>query len=106
MILRSSVSYISKMVVGGGRQVLPAEWVSETYVPRIDAGFRMKMEYGLHWWLPGYLQEGTELPSRMAQGNGGQTLLLFPSHNLLVVTMAGYYNDVCQDADPAAQTDT
>jgi CubicO group peptidase (beta-lactamase class C family) len=77
-----------------GKQVLPAEWVSATYVPRIDTGFRMKMEYGLHWWLPGYLREGIELPSRMAQGNGGQTLLLFPSHNLLVVTMAGYYNDV------------
>jgi hypothetical protein len=41
----------------------------------------------------------------MAQGNGGQTLLLFPEHELLVVTMAGYYNDIanmilftCSDA--------
>jgi CubicO group peptidase (beta-lactamase class C family) len=79
-----------------GKQVLPAEWVSATYVPRIDTRFRMKMEYGLHWWLPGYLQEGSDLPARMAQGNGGQTLLLFPSHKLMVVTMAGYYNDVAK----------
>jgi hypothetical protein len=32
------------------------------------------------------------LRAAMAQGNGGQCLLLFPEHDLLIVTQAGYYN--------------
>ena len=32
-----------------GAQVVPADWVKNTFQPRIDTGFPMKMDYGLHW---------------------------------------------------------
>ncbi|MGI9308916.1 MAG: serine hydrolase domain-containing protein [Gammaproteobacteria bacterium] len=77
-----------------GRQLVPADWVAASVASHIDTGFPIKMYYGLHWLLPGYESAGESLAAWMVQGNGGQTLILFPEHELMVVTMAGYYNDV------------
>jgi hypothetical protein len=52
----------------------------------------IKYDYGLHWFLLGYQSRGQALKTAMAQGNGGQCLLLFPEYDLLIVTQAGYYN--------------
>ena len=79
-----------------GQSVLPDGWVSSTFQPRIDTLFPMKIEYGLNRWLPAYEQGGNSLQTAMAQGNGGQSLILFPDHDLMVVTLAGYYNDVAK----------
>ena len=79
-----------------GKRILPPGWVESTFTSRISTGFPTKIGYGLHWWLPVYAQPDGEIQTAMAQGNGGQTLLLFPDYDLLIVTLAGYYNQVTE----------
>jgi CubicO group peptidase (beta-lactamase class C family) len=76
-----------------GRSVLPVTWVAASFEPRVTTSMPIKYDYGLHWFLPGYQSRGQALKTAMAQGNGGQCLLIFPEHRLLIVTQAGYYND-------------
>jgi CubicO group peptidase (beta-lactamase class C family) len=76
--------------------ILPDGWVGSTFTPQIDTGFSVTIDYGLHWWLPAYVAEGQPISAAMATGNGGQTLLLFPEHDLLIVILAGYYNQIVE----------
>lgn len=75
-----------------GKSVVPASWVEQSYRPWIDADLPVKFDYSLHWWIPGYERAGEPIQVLMAQGNGGQYLVLFPQYELLIVTLGGYYN--------------
>ncbi len=75
-----------------GQQVLPVTWVEATFTPHVQTPLPVKYAYGLHWFLPGYVQDGRPLKAALASGNGGQSLFLMPEHDLTVVTFAGYYN--------------
>lgn len=84
---------IGQLVVNRGRwhgqQVVPADWLEASFHPRarIDDG----LDYGYHWWL-GPLKGGRE---RWVAGfgNGGQRLFCAASYDLVLVVMAGNYND-------------
>ncbi|MFH1851227.1 MAG: serine hydrolase [Candidatus Neomarinimicrobiota bacterium] len=74
-----------------GRQIVPQEWVtaSLTNTWSVDTpqwGVLENYNYGLLWWL-GEIN-GYEL--YMALGHGGQTILIFPELQLVVVTTADY----------------
>ena len=67
-----------------GQRLLTSDWVKESLTPRIDAGEGFK--YGYQWWL---LPHGE--PSQLAflgRGMGGQRLMIFPEHDLIVVSTA------------------
>ena len=75
-----------------GEALVPESWVTQSYKPQVDAGLPTKFDYSFHWWIPGYERGDKPVQVLMAQGNGGQYLILFPEYDLLIVTFGGYYN--------------
>lgn len=73
-----------------GRQIVPAEWVTESLRPRIATG--EGIDYGYQWWVGSAEWRGRRLAWGAAFGNGGQRLFLVPDLDLAVVTTAGAYN--------------
>jgi CubicO group peptidase (beta-lactamase class C family) len=88
---------IGQLVLNNGRwgdkQVVPAQWLKQAHTPHAVVqparGEEPKIDYGYQWWL---VNHGTEQPWTVARGNGGQTIFVVPSLNLVVATMAGNYN--------------
>lgn len=71
-----------------GRQIVPAEWLATSFAPQADAADRLR--YGYLWWLAGW----GDPPAWVAGfGNGGQRLTVQPGIDLVLVVMAGNYND-------------
>lgn len=80
-----------------GRQVLPAGWVEESTRRHIAVTDAVS-EYGEHgygylWWHDRFHTPGGELEVHSAMGNGQQRLFVVPSLDLVVVHVAGRYND-------------
>jgi len=71
-----------------GSQLVPAEWLDQSFTPRVQAGDHF--DYGYQWWL-GKLRHNDQ-PWIGAFGNGGQRLFIVPSLELVVVITAGNYN--------------
>ncbi len=82
----------------GDSQLVPAEWLVQSFAPRIRAN--QDIEYGYHWWL-GKLKANGQ-PWIGAFGNGGQRLFIIPSVRLVVVITAGNYNKPDQWKLPVA----
>jgi CubicO group peptidase (beta-lactamase class C family) len=63
-----------------GEQIIPHEWVMISTAPHKEApGI---WDYGYHWWThPQY-------PNYAAIGLGGQTVMVFPARNLVIVFTA------------------
>jgi CubicO group peptidase (beta-lactamase class C family) len=89
---------IGQMILDGGRfgeqQIVPAGWLEESFKPAVKISDRR--QYGYHWYLGNAPYMGTE-GRRFARwigamGNGGQRLIVFPDHGVVVVITAGNYN--------------
>jgi CubicO group peptidase (beta-lactamase class C family) len=84
---------VGRLVLDGGRDVVPGGWIEEMLRPRvvIDGDFH----YGYQW----YVNTGER---RWAEciGNGGQRLLVAPGEDLVVAVTAGEY-DSGQDSATA-----
>ena len=74
------------------QKIVPQSWVKSTFATTVKTGLPIDIDYGLHWWIPNYQYKKDTVKALMAQGNGGQYLLLLPEHDLLIVTFGGYYN--------------
>ena len=86
---------IGQLVLGRGawhsRQVVPASWVAESLTPQINgAGLYF---YGFQWWLGRSLVERREVTWAAGVGWGGQRLFIVPSLDLVVVVLAGLYDN-------------
>jgi len=83
---------IGQMILNKGRwsdrQLVPESWLHETFTPRTHA-FK-DIEYGYQWWLGKRSINGK--PWYAGFGNGGQRLVVIPSLHMVVVIMAGNYN--------------
>lgn len=64
-----------------GKQVLPAAWVDDSFVPRGRSPISDQL-YGYGWWI-GSL---ADRPVYFAWGSGGQYIFVLPSLELVVVT--------------------
>ena len=64
-----------------GEQLVPQEWVEAATTAQIDAG-TLADGYGYQWWIDdaGYV---------MAQGFGGQHIIVIPDHDLIVTFTSG-----------------
>lgn len=62
-----------------GKRIVSKEWVKESLTPYIKA--EENFQYGFKWWL--YPLNGKFV--WMAQGFGGQSLMVFPEENLIAV---------------------
>ncbi len=83
---------IGQLVLDGGRwdgqQIVPADWLQQSFQIRAKVD---ELNYGYHWWLGPQTAEGVRWVAGF--GNGGQRLYIVPKLDLLVVVMAGNYND-------------
>lgn len=76
----------------GATQVVPAQWVRDSFTRRSVTGDRMG--YGYLWWTyaPGALGAAYPLLDRMsiylARGTGGQTIFVIPDADMVVVHRA------------------
>ncbi|MFN4024300.1 MAG: serine hydrolase domain-containing protein [Hyphomonas sp.] len=78
-----------------GREILPPDWATTTVTAHavVASAPECGMNYGYYWWLwPACPQTG-EPAKHMANGNGGQHIVVVPDYDLVVVTTAGLYND-------------
>jgi len=80
-----------------GRQVISAEWVelsTREHVPLYAGSADMWEDgYGYHWWRWESIF-GVEFRAYMAQGWGGQWIVVWPQGNMVIVTTGGnYYTD-------------
>lgn len=69
-----------------GKQIVPAEWVSESTREQVSLG--EDEGYGYQWWVP-----DDDLPERYdARGRGTQLITVVPEENLIIVTTGGGFN--------------
>lgn len=82
---------IGQMIVdggkAGGRQIVPADWLAASFTAHADTGEYLR--YGLFWWLA---PEGDPPHWVAGLGNGGQRLSVSRAGGLVVVILAGNYN--------------
>ena len=71
----------------GGKQVVPADWLRASHTPKVRA-FE-ELSYGYQWWL-GVGKSGK--PWQAGFGNGGQRIWIYPHLDVVLVVMAGNYN--------------
>ena len=83
-----------------GRQVAPTEWIRESIRPKSDVGGGV--QYGYQWWLDRSIVGGKTIAWAAARGNGGQRAFVIPALDLVVVVMAGNYNDASRREVPVA----
>ena len=65
-----------------GRQILPAQWVEASLVPRVRSRRESERYYGYGWWI----RELAGYQTPYAWGYGGQFIFLVPDLDLVVVT--------------------
>jgi CubicO group peptidase (beta-lactamase class C family) len=77
-----------------GKQLVPAEWIKESFEKHsVVEG----VDYGYLWWLK-YLDAGdVRYYAKVAQGNGGQKIYVWPKQNMVVVITGGNYNSQSPD---------
>jgi CubicO group peptidase (beta-lactamase class C family) len=66
-----------------GRQIVPESWVEDSVKPHVTVD--QNERYGYQWWLLPY---GNSKLAYAGRGIGGQTLLVYPEEQLIVVTTA------------------
>ncbi|MBN8988617.1 MAG: serine hydrolase [Rhizobiales bacterium] len=74
-----------------GRQIVPARWIFESTIPRVNAEGHGALYYGYQWWLGRSLLNGRELTWIAGFGSGGQRLFIVPGIDLVVVVNAFNY---------------
>jgi CubicO group peptidase (beta-lactamase class C family) len=77
-----------------GRQMVPAEWLAECFVPRVSVSELQR--YGHQWYLGDmeFLAGGKVRLEHWAgcAGNGGQRLYVMPDLDLIIVVTAGNFS--------------
>ncbi len=77
-----------------GTQIISEWWVEASTKSFISAlPDWVNWEYGYKWWLYTYEINSEQIESFSAKGWGGQTIIVFPSLDMVVVTTAGYYDE-------------
>ena len=76
-----------------GEQLLSEEWVSEATAPQVrdaEENLLFQYDYGYFWWVnPRPKDESLPAPEvYLARGAGGQTILVWPAQQMVVVTTA------------------
>ncbi len=75
-----------------GRQIVPADWIADATRPQMSAGPRDG--YGYQFWTRSVTWHGKRLEAAATVGNGGQSMVMIPGLDLIVVTTAGNYGEI------------
>jgi CubicO group peptidase (beta-lactamase class C family) len=82
-----------------GKQVLPAEWTSEStrrhfrFRPRTGSDAGGQFGYAYFWWYNCYQSPAGLIEARSAVGNGQQRVFVLHGLDMVVTILAGRYND-------------
>ena len=80
---------IGQMVADQGvwqdEQIVSSGWIEQSFTPR---GQLYGVDYGYLWYSEPYEIDRRTIPSRLAMGQGGQLLILFPTENAVVMINA------------------
>ena len=84
-----------------GRTIVPEGWVGTMTEQHAEAhpGQPCGTQYGYLWWLGKICAPDGGRPFFLAVGNGGQTIWIVPSLDLVIVTTLGLYNEPAGDAE-------
>jgi CubicO group peptidase (beta-lactamase class C family) len=89
------VAKIGQVVAGGGiwkdQRIVSRSWIDESTAPQIHG--EALFFYGYHWWLGRSLIDRQEVTWIAGVGYGGQRLYVVPSLDLVVLVMAGLYDE-------------
>jgi CubicO group peptidase (beta-lactamase class C family) len=72
-----------------GKQVVPANWVTESTQPKIQP--RPGLGYGYFWWTKDFEHKGKTVSSFFAWGYGGQYIFVVPALQLVVVMSGSHW---------------
>lgn len=78
-----------------GQQVVPADWIQLATSKSLSvahAGYKGFEGYGFFWWLKDFHVGTTTVPAICADGFAGQSIMIFPTLNMVVVVTGGNYN--------------
>lgn len=75
-----------------GKQLLPADWITESLQPRIRTSFD-ELQYGYHWWVGNVNWHGKQISWAAAFGNGCQRIYVIPELDMTMVITAGAYGN-------------
>jgi len=79
-----------KRGVWNGERILSDRWIEVSTSPQAD--YHAGVEYGYIWQIGQFFLDGELIPAYWASGNGGQYIVVFPEHDLVVVFTGGNYN--------------
>ncbi|RWB98689.1 MULTISPECIES: serine hydrolase [unclassified Mesorhizobium] len=77
--------------IWSGRRIVSASWIEQAISPQIHGDGLFF--YGFQWWIGRSLINRQEIKWASAVGWGGQRMYVVPSLNMLVVAMAGLYDN-------------
>jgi CubicO group peptidase (beta-lactamase class C family) len=75
-----------------GRRVLSKAWTEEAVKSRVVAYADRGVEYGYLWWRSSYDVSGERFEDYSMRGNGGNRVVVMPSHDLVVVVTKTDFN--------------
>ena len=84
------------------KQIISSEWVKQATETFIGDEL-VARGYGYNWWTARHTIDDEEIRMYFAHGNGGQVILVIPSHNAVVVFTGGNFYPLNQ-ADPYGLT--
>jgi len=96
-MLKLGVTYLNKGI-WNGKRIIPDAWVlksSNVYnnnypirAPIEDSG---KNGYRYTWWISDFIHDGSKISMFRASGWGGQSIMVFPKLDMVVVFTGGNY---------------
>ena len=93
MLRPRDMAKLGQLVLNGGtwqgRQIVPEAWIKAMTRPHVR--FQPSGGYGLHWWTRVYSSGPHAAPAYMADGWGGQRIMVFPTMDLVAVFTGGSY---------------
>ncbi len=84
---------IGQLVLNRGKwnekQIVSEKWIVESTTPKTKI---TGMDYGYLWWNIPFRTNNKEFVAKVATGNGGQYIMIFPELDLVAVFTGGAYN--------------
>ena len=75
------------------KQIIPNQWVKESFKKHVRLQDKNKIEYGYQWWHGLYVINGKSISAVEARGAGGQRIFIIPGLESVVVITAGNYRN-------------
>jgi CubicO group peptidase (beta-lactamase class C family) len=79
-----------------GTRILSEDWVDQSTTGQLTSPWQSPFDggYGFLWWVKSLDSRSGTVPAFFAHGNGGQSIWVFRSLNLVVVFTGGYFGQM------------